>query len=74
MLETHVPTSTLGKYVSFHVLFNGATKHRKWALTPKLHNNIPKQANHVSVKTIENVQNIYKNIIYASSNVTGSFV
>ena len=22
MLETHVPTSTLGEYVSFHVLFN----------------------------------------------------
>ena len=28
MLETHVPTSTLGEYVSFHVLFNLTSSYR----------------------------------------------
>ena len=27
LIETHVPTSTLGEYVSFHVLFKNSSDH-----------------------------------------------
>ena len=36
MLETYVPTSTLGEYVSFHVLFNDQLSALELVITPDM--------------------------------------